>query len=106
VLPLARKLAEHRIALLPNHGAVTIGPGVQAATIFMLLLEGMTARNLAMATLRAAGLAPQPIRPEFALIAKREIARIPFMEPLWYDLNTRLHQTDPDLFAHSVQRVA
>jgi len=106
VLPLARKLADHRIALLPNHGAVTTGPNVQAATIFMLLLEGMAGRNLAVTTLRAAGLAPQPIRPEFALVAKREIARIPFAEPLWQDLNTRLQQTDPDLFAHRVQGVA
>lgn len=106
VLPLARKLAEHRIALLPNHGAVTTGPNVEAATIFMLLLEGMTARNLAMATLKASGLVPQPIRPEFALATKKEIARIPFLEPLWQDLSTRLHQTDPDLFAHSAHRVA
>jgi ribulose-5-phosphate 4-epimerase/fuculose-1-phosphate aldolase len=106
LLPLTRKLADHRIALLPNHGAVTTGPSVQAATIFMLLLEGMAARNLAVATLRAAALNPQPIRPEFALTAKREIARIPFVEPLWQDLNTRLHQTDPDLFAHRIQGVA
>ena len=106
VLPLARKLAERRVALLPHHGAVTTGPSVQAAAIFMLLLEGMTARNLAVATLRATGLAPRPIRPEFALAAKQEIARIPFMEPLWLDLNTRLHQTDPDLFSHRVQGVA
>jgi ribulose-5-phosphate 4-epimerase/fuculose-1-phosphate aldolase len=106
VMPLARKLLEHRVALLPNHGAVTTGQNLQAATVFMLLLEGMTARNLALAATRAGGLVPHPIRPEFAQVAKAEIALIPFLEPLWQDLNTRLQQTDPDLFAHSAQRVA
>ena len=106
VLPLARKLIEHRVALLPNHGAVTTGPNVQAATVFMLLLEGMAARNLALAATRGAGLVPQPVRPEYAQVAKAEISLIPFLDPLWQDLIARLQKTDPELFARSAQRVA
>jgi ribulose-5-phosphate 4-epimerase/fuculose-1-phosphate aldolase len=101
VLPLARKLGQHRVAILPNHGAVTIGPNIQLATATMLLFEGMCARNISVAVAaQATGLRPIAIKLEHALTAKREIAKIPFLQPLWADLLTRLKQTDPDLFAH------
>ena len=98
-LPLARKLGEKPIAILPNHGVVTTGPNIQLATARMLLVEGACARNISVAiTAQATGMKPQPIKLEHAITAKREIAKIPFLQPLWADLMTRLRQTDPDLF--------
>ncbi len=98
-LPLARLLGEKPIAILPNHGVVTTGANIQAATLRMMLVEGTCARNLSVAAAaRATGLKPQPIKLEHALTAKREIARIPVLQPLWTDLLTRLQQSDPDLF--------
>jgi hypothetical protein len=56
-------------------------------------------RNLSVAaSARALGMEPKPIAMEAALTAKREIAKIPFLQPLWVDLLTRLRQTDADLF--------
>ncbi len=99
VLPLARKLGQYRAAILPNHGAVTIAPNIQLAVASMLLLEGMCARNIGVSVAaQATGNRPIPIKMEHALTAKREIAKIPFLQPLWTDLLTRLRQTDPDLF--------
>lgn len=99
VRPMAEALREHRAILLPNHGAITRGPNVQLATIAMILLEGMVQRNLAVAaSARALGREPRPIAMEAALTAKHEIAKIPFLQPLWADLLTRLRQTDRELF--------
>jgi ribulose-5-phosphate 4-epimerase/fuculose-1-phosphate aldolase len=90
VRPMADSLREHRAILLPNHGAITRGPNVQLATVAMMLLEGMIQRNLSVATsARALGCEPT---------AKREISKIPFLQPLWADLLTRLRQTDAQLF--------
>ena len=89
ILPMAEALREHRAILLP----------VQLATVAMMLLEGMVQRNLSVAaSARALGVEPKPIAMEAALTAKREIAKIPFLQPLWADLLTRLRQTDADLF--------
>jgi L-ribulose-5-phosphate 4-epimerase len=99
IRPMAEALREHRAILLPNHGAITRGPNVQLATVAMMLLEGMVQRNLSVAgSARALGLEPKPIAIEAALTAKREIAKIPFLQPLWIDLLTRLRQTDSELF--------
>ncbi len=99
-LPLARKLGEKPIAILPNHGVVCTGPNIQLATARMLLTEATCARNISVAmAAQATGLKPQPIKPEHAMTAKKEIAKIPFLQPLWADLMTRLKQTDPELFA-------
>ena len=99
VKPMAEALREHRAILLPNHGAITRGPNVQLATVAMILLEGMVQRNLAVASAaRALGSEPKPIAMEAALTAKREISKIPFLQPLWVDLLSRLRQTDKDLF--------
>lgn len=98
-LPLARKLGEKPIAILPNHGVVTTGPNIQLAAARMLLVEGMCVRNISVAvTAQGTGLRPVPIKLEDAITAKREIAKIPFLQPLWADLMTRLRQSDPDLF--------
>ena len=86
----------------PNHGVVTTGPNIQLATVRMMLVEGACARNISVAAAaRATGLTPQPIKPEHALTAKKEIAKIPLLQPLWTDLMTRLRQSDPELFASS-----
>lgn len=99
VKPMADALRDHRAILLPNHGAITRGPNVQLATVAMLLLEGMVQRNLSVAaSARALGSEPKSIAMEAALTAKREIAKIPFLQPLWADLLTRLRQTDSELF--------
>lgn len=99
VVPLARKLGKYRAAILPNHGAVTIAPNIQVATVTMLLLEGMVQRNLAVAAAaRATGKTARPIAMEYAKKTRREIEKIPFMEPLWRDMLLQLRQSDPDLF--------
>lgn len=103
-LPLARKLCEKPIAILPNHGVVTTGPNIQLAVARMLLVEGTCARNISVAVAaQATGLRPVPIKLEHAITAKQEIAKIPFLQPLWADLMTRLRQSDPDLFASATQ---
>lgn len=108
VKPMADALREHRAILLPNHGAITRGPNVQLATVAMILLEGMIQRNLAVAaSARALGCEARPIAPEAAMTAKHEIAKIPFLQPLWADLLTRLRHTDSELFeAHAGATVA
>jgi ribulose-5-phosphate 4-epimerase/fuculose-1-phosphate aldolase len=98
VQPMAEGLREHRAILLPNHGAITRGPNVQMATVAMMLLEGMVQRNLSVAAAaRALGTEPKPIAMEAALTAKHEISKIPFLQPLWADLLSRLQHTDKEL---------
>ena len=100
IKPMAEALGKCRAAILPNHGAITTGPNIQIAMVTMILLEGMVQRNLSVAVAaRATGLTPQPIPSANALIAKRELANIPFLAPLWEDFLKRLRQSDPDLFA-------
>lgn len=99
VMPIARALGEKPIAILPNHGAITIGDNIQMAFVRMILLEGMIQRNLSVAAAsRALGQEPIPISTEAARRTKAEIARIPAFVPLWKDFLTRLRQTDADLF--------
>jgi len=98
VLPVAKSLANSATAILPNHGAITTGPNIQTAVLRMLLLEGMCQRNIAVGVAaKATGFTPIPIRPEHAMTAKSEIARIPLLAPLWKDLMIRLRQSDPEL---------
>ncbi len=95
----AEAVGKHRAVILPNHGAITTGPNVQVALFSMLLLEGMVARNLSVASAaRATGFTPVPIKMEHALAAKRGIAKMNALEPLWIDQLHRLIQTDPELF--------
>jgi ribulose-5-phosphate 4-epimerase/fuculose-1-phosphate aldolase len=108
VLPMATALGKTRAVILPNHGAITTGRDIQHATIFMLLLEGMVQRNLAVVSAaRATGWIPKPIAPEVALSTKGEIAsKIAFLQPYWRDLLTRLERTDSDLFEQRSQATA
>ena len=96
----AVSLGQKHAVILPNHGAITNGPTVQHALFFMILLEGMVARNLSvLGAARATGLTPTPIKPEVAMQVKIGIAKMSALTPLWQDLLHRLVQTDPELFA-------
>jgi len=96
----AEAVGKHRAVILPNHGAITNGPNVQIALFAMLLLEGMVARNLSVATAaRATGFTPVPIKMEHAIAAKMAIAKMNALEPLWADQLQRLKATDAELFA-------
>jgi L-fuculose-phosphate aldolase len=108
VRPMALALAKTRAVVLPNHGAITTGADIPQATIFMLLLEGMAQRNLAVAAAaRATGWTPKPIASEIALRTKREIAsKIAFQQPLWHDLVSRLKQSDAELFVQRPEGAA
>jgi ribulose-5-phosphate 4-epimerase/fuculose-1-phosphate aldolase len=101
IRPMAVALGQTRAVILPNHGAITTGQDIQHATIFMMLLEGMVQRNLAVAAAaRTTGWTPKPISSETALRTKAEIAaKIAFLQPYWQDLLTRLERTDGDLLA-------
>jgi ribulose-5-phosphate 4-epimerase/fuculose-1-phosphate aldolase len=100
VRPFALALGKSAAVILPNHGALTSGSSVQLAVARMILLEGMCQRNLAVyAAAKATGFTPHPIALENAMNAKRELARIPFLQPLWNDFLQRLQQSDPALFA-------
>jgi ribulose-5-phosphate 4-epimerase/fuculose-1-phosphate aldolase len=103
--PFADALRTRRAIMLPNHGAITTGPNIQAAIFSMLTLEGMCARHLSVAgAARATGLTPKPIAPEIAKQTKIELMTVitkhNAMEMVWSDLLTKLKQTDPDLFRH------
>jgi hypothetical protein len=110
--PYAQALGKKPVVLLPNHGAITTGPSIQSALFRMMLLEGMCQRNLGVAAAaKATGLTPHAIKPEHALTAKNELAKIPIIENLWEDLLKRLRQTDAELFeqnspAHHVRSEA
>jgi ribulose-5-phosphate 4-epimerase/fuculose-1-phosphate aldolase len=100
VRPYAVALGKKPIVLLPNHGAITTGASVREALFRMILLEGACQRNMQVAAAaKATGFVPHAIAPEHALTAKREIAKIPFLNPLWEDFMKRLGKSDPDLFA-------
>jgi L-fuculose-phosphate aldolase len=99
VMPIADALRERPVAILPNHGAITTGDNIQVAFLRMVLLEGMAARNLAVAqAARNLGREPVAIAPSVARRTKAEIARIPVLPLLWKDFLARLRSTDPDLF--------
>ena len=84
VRPFAEALGKCSAVLLPNHGAITTGPNIQLAMARMMLLEGMCARNISVAVAaQATGLNAQAIKMEHALAARKELAKIPFLQPLW-----------------------
>ncbi|HET6936922.1 MAG TPA: class II aldolase/adducin family protein [Candidatus Angelobacter sp.] len=100
IRPFAEALGKKPVVLLPNHGAITTGPDIQTAMFRMIMLEGVCQRNISVAAAaQATGLKPHPIAPEHAVVTKNELAKIPIVDRLWEDLQKRLHQTDPDLFA-------
>jgi ribulose-5-phosphate 4-epimerase/fuculose-1-phosphate aldolase len=101
VRPFAEAVGKFAAVILPNHGALTSGPSIQAAMMRMMLLEGVCARNISVAlAAQATGLKPHPIKAEDALTAKKELANIPALPAVWKDTLERLQQTDPELFEH------
>jgi len=107
VRPFAEAVGKFSAVILPNHGALTSGPTIQAAMMRMMLLEGTCQRNISVATAaQATGLRPHPIKPGDALTAKRELANIPAFPAVWTDTLQRLQRTDPDLFEHRPRTVA
>src|SRR5260370_8718544 len=78
VRPFAEAVGRFAAVILPNHGALTSGPSIQAAMFRMMLLEGTCARNISVATAaQATGLKSHPIKAEDALTAKKDVANIP-----------------------------
>jgi len=107
VRPFAEAVGKFAAVILPNHGALTSGPNIQAAMLRMMLLEATCQRNISVAmAAQATGLKPHPIKPEDALTAKKELANIPALPAVWKDTLHRLRQTDPDLFEHRPHTVA
>jgi L-fuculose-phosphate aldolase len=107
VRPFAEAIGKFAAVILPNHGALTSGPNIQVALMRMMLLEGMCARNISVAmAAQATGLKPIPIKMEYALAAKSEIASMPAIPAIWKDTLTKLQVTDPDLFEHRPRTVA
>lgn len=100
VRPYAQALGKQPVVLLPNHGAITTGGNVREALFRMILLEGACQRNMSVAAAaKATGFTPRAIAAEHALTAKEELAKIPFLNPLWDDFMKRLGKSDPDLFS-------
>src|SRR5882724_3427393 len=107
VMPVANALQTHPVVILPNHGAITVGPNVQLALMLMLNLEHMVVRNLSVAAAaRNTGIEPRPIAIEAARRAKQEMFALPAIEPIWRDILTRLKATDPELFVRQEQTAA
>jgi ribulose-5-phosphate 4-epimerase/fuculose-1-phosphate aldolase len=107
VRPFAEAVGKFAAVILPNHGALTSGPNIQAAMLRMMLLEGTCQRNISVAmAAQATGLRPHPIKAEDALTAKKELANIPALPAVWKDTLHRLQLTDPDLFEHRPRTVA
>jgi ribulose-5-phosphate 4-epimerase/fuculose-1-phosphate aldolase len=107
VRPFAEALGSKPVVLLPNHGAITTGPNIQLALFRMMLVEDLCKRNISVAAAaQATGLTPHAIAPEHAIGTKRELGKIPILEPLWEDLLKRLRQSDPELFQSSGERSA
>src|SRR5260370_10408273 len=99
VRPFAEAVGRFAAVILPNHGALTSGPSIQAAMFRMMLLEGTCARNISVAmTAQATGLKPHAVKAEDAITAKKELANIPALPAVWKDTLQRLQRTDPDLF--------
>ncbi len=107
VRPFADAIAKYPAVILPNHGALTSGPGIQVALMRMMLLEGMCARNISVAmAAQATGFKPIPIKMEHALTAKKEIASMPAIPAVWKDTLERLQKSDPDLFEYRPRTAA
>ena len=107
VRPFAEAVGRFAAVILPNHGALTSGPSIQAAMFRMMLLEGTCARNISVAmAAQATGLKPHPVKAEDAITAKKELANIPALPAVWKDTLQRLQRTDPDLFELRPRTVA
>ena len=105
VRPMAEALRKWHAVIMPNHGALTQGANVQQAVFFMLLLEGMVQRHLAVAgASRATGLAARPIAAEIARATKQELNNLKALPLVWEDVMARLRLSDPGLFSSEPSR--
>ncbi len=94
-----KRWARNLLYCCPIMAPLPAGPSIQSALFRMMLLEGTCQRNIGVAAAaKATGLTPHAIKPEHALTAKNELAKIPIIDNLWEDLLKRLRQTDADLF--------
>jgi ribulose-5-phosphate 4-epimerase/fuculose-1-phosphate aldolase len=94
--PIAAAIGSKRVAILKNHGLITIGPDVKTALSDTLLTE-RAARVQIMATQGGAKPA-DAIAPEIARQTKAVNIRPSVYEDLWTAQIRRLRRSDPDLF--------
>src|SRR5262249_24001999 len=94
--PIAAAIGSKRLAILKNHGLITIGPDVKTALSDTLLTE-RAARVQIMAT-QAGATSADAIDPEVARQTKSVNIRPRLYEELWTAQVRRLRQSDPDLF--------
>jgi ribulose-5-phosphate 4-epimerase/fuculose-1-phosphate aldolase len=105
VRPMAEALRKWHAVIMPNHGALTQGANVQQAVFFMLLLEGMVQRHLAVTVAsRATGLVARPIAAEIARATKQELNSLKALPLVWEDVMARLRLSDPGLFSSEPSR--
>ena len=95
--PIASALGSKRVAILKNHGLITVGPTIMAALGDTLLVE-RAARIQILAT--QAGARPaDAISAEVARETKQVNTRPSVYEDMWRALLRQLRKSDPDLFA-------
>lgn len=102
--PIAAALGSKRVAILKNHGLITVGPDVRTALGDTLLTE-RAARVQILAT-QAGARAADAIPPEVARRTKEINVRPSVYEDLWQALTRRLRRSSPDLFAAEGARTA
>jgi len=94
--PIAAALGTKRVAILKNHGLITVGPNVMTALGDTLITE-RSARVQIMAT-QAGARSIDAISAEVARATKEANVRPSIYEDIWRALVRRLHKSDPDLF--------
>ena len=95
--PIAAVVGAKRIAILKNHGLITIGPNLMAALGDTLIAE-RAARIQILAT-QAGARSAETIAADVARQTKEVNIRPSVYEDMWRALMRRLHKSDPDLFA-------
>jgi ribulose-5-phosphate 4-epimerase/fuculose-1-phosphate aldolase len=91
IAPMAKALAKARNLLLPNHGALTSGDNIRAATIRMVLLENIAKRYIEVQQAAAfLGSTPRPIPMETALRTRRELEGLAAENLVWQDWIAKL----------------
>src|ERR1051326_4897238 len=95
--PIAAALGTKRVAILKNHGLITVGPNVMTALGDTLITE-RSARVQIMAT-QAGARSTDAISADVARATKQVNVKASIYEDIWRALVRRLHKSDPDLFA-------
>lgn len=91
VAPMAHALREFRTLILPNHGALTSGDSIPAATLRMILLENICKRYLEVSQAATTlGKTPRPVDPKVALQTRKELEGLNAEEFLWKDYIAKL----------------